>query len=189
MVNFRICPVCGSKDSIPIVYGYPGMELFEQERAGKVRLGGCVISEGQPEYSCQKCGYEWNRQQSIDGAYDKITVLKASVGGYFGGYYSVVIDLKELHVTWQHEPHEIESVSRKNIRQATAQKFREQLKGLDILKWKARYRNPGVCGGTQWTVDLMTDKKTIHKYGDNNYPEQWDAFCRLVAKTTGKAFR
>jgi len=36
----------------------------------------------------------------LDIIYGQIKGLKASVGGYFGGYYHVDIDLKNLKTTW-----------------------------------------------------------------------------------------
>jgi hypothetical protein len=54
------CPRCGSR-SIPIVYGLPGMELFEAADRGEVALGGCVIEDGAPEWRCRgvDCGLEF----------------------------------------------------------------------------------------------------------------------------------
>jgi hypothetical protein len=40
------CPRCGKSDKvIPIIYGMPGEELFREQEAGLVRLGGCIISD------------------------------------------------------------------------------------------------------------------------------------------------
>lgn len=44
------CPVCGA-ESIPIVYGLPGLDLAAKEEAGEVVLGGCV-PDG-PEWACK----------------------------------------------------------------------------------------------------------------------------------------
>ena len=50
------CPKCLKKDQVvKIIYGYPGPELGEAERRGKIMLGGCVIEEDHPEYYCKKC--------------------------------------------------------------------------------------------------------------------------------------
>ncbi len=53
------CPHCGGK-AIPIVYGMPGMELFERSKRGDVRLGGCVImGDGHdPTHYCPACDTE-----------------------------------------------------------------------------------------------------------------------------------
>lgn len=49
------CPVCGATP-VPIVYGYPGIEMIEAERRGEVVLGGCVVWDGQPTRRCPTCG-------------------------------------------------------------------------------------------------------------------------------------
>ena len=57
----KICPECGSKNIIPIVYGFPGSELMEEEYEGKIKLGGCCISPGIPKYYCKDCQHEFGR--------------------------------------------------------------------------------------------------------------------------------
>ena len=57
------CPICFSENTCPIVYGYPGGDLFEQAERGEVHLGGCCIIEGlpQPDRYCNECGFEWKQ--------------------------------------------------------------------------------------------------------------------------------
>ena len=51
------CPACGATDSIPVVYGLPGGDLFEAQDRGEVALGGCVIWEDwSPDHQCRACG-------------------------------------------------------------------------------------------------------------------------------------
>ncbi|MBE1534691.1 hypothetical protein [Actinomadura algeriensis] len=50
------CPHCGGAP-IPIVYGLPGSDLFEEAERGKVVLGGCVVWEGNPRWHCSACGH------------------------------------------------------------------------------------------------------------------------------------
>jgi transposase-like protein len=85
-INYKQCPRCGSKNSIRIVYGLPSYDLFLEDEAGKVKLGGCCIEENSPEYFCKDCNNEWNKDQAIDKAFKQIKVIKASVGEFFGGY-------------------------------------------------------------------------------------------------------
>ena len=51
-----ICPNCHATDLVPIHYGYPSPEMFEQAGLGKIELGGCVIFGDDPEWTCRKCG-------------------------------------------------------------------------------------------------------------------------------------
>lgn len=67
-INLKQCPKCGSKNSVPIVYCMPGPELFEEAEAGKVKLGGCCIIDGNPEFHCNNCGLEWNRDEALAAA-------------------------------------------------------------------------------------------------------------------------
>ena len=55
------CPEClDEKSIITIEYGFPGQEMREKYERGEIKLGGCVISEDNPEYHCNKCENEWN---------------------------------------------------------------------------------------------------------------------------------
>lgn len=53
------CPRCARPGGVPIVYGLPDGELFEQSDRGLVHLGGCAVSPGSPEFHCTFCGREW----------------------------------------------------------------------------------------------------------------------------------
>jgi hypothetical protein len=35
---------------------------------GKIKLGGCCITDSDPEYYCKNCENEWDRQTSIENA-------------------------------------------------------------------------------------------------------------------------
>lgn len=188
-ITYKKCPKCGSKNSVNIVYGMPSYDLYQEAEAGKVKLGGCVLSLGDPEYVCKECEHEWNRKQAIDHAYSRIKALKTSVGGYFGGYYEVTIDLRNLEITWNFQEGEVEETSKKSIRVSTAKAFLEELKKLNLLNWKAKYIEPGVCDGTQWSVEIITDGRSIKKYGSNNYPLEWALFCRLIRQITKRKFQ
>jgi len=41
---------------IPIVYGYPTSELWDDAEAGKVVIGGCVMDGASPSKVCRECG-------------------------------------------------------------------------------------------------------------------------------------
>jgi hypothetical protein len=187
-INYKQCLKCGSKNSIKIVYGYPSHELFLEAEAGKVKLGGCCISIGDPGYFCNDCEYTWNREQAIDAAYSKIKVLKASVGGYLDAYYHVVVDLENRNTIWNFSPFGEEKKVEKTIRKRTAEQFIDQLKIVDLLNWKSKYVEPYVCDGTHWSVEIITEKRTIKKYGDNKFPKEWEMFCSLIKRVTGKTF-
>jgi hypothetical protein len=49
----RFCPKGHSNDLIPIVYGLPGKKHMRQSEKGKVRLGGCLVTECDPKWYCK----------------------------------------------------------------------------------------------------------------------------------------
>lgn len=51
------CPQCGNATVLPIVYGMPGPELWEEAQQGKVLLGGCCIGPFEPDHQCTECGW------------------------------------------------------------------------------------------------------------------------------------
>ena len=53
------CPVCGGR-GVPIVYGYPGVELAEAERRREVVIGGCLPSDDGA--GCLQCGAIWEEE-------------------------------------------------------------------------------------------------------------------------------
>jgi hypothetical protein len=187
-INYKQCPKCRSKNSLRIIFGMPSSELFEEAKAGKVKLSGYCIIENGPEYFCKDCEHEWNREQAIDKAYSKIKAIKASVGGYFGGYYDITIDLTKLKTTWSFSGGEDVQTVNKSIKNQTADKLINDLKIVDLLNWKSKYIEPGVCDGTHWSVEITTDGRTIRKSGDNKFPDEWDLFSLAIRSITRKRF-
>ena len=122
--------------------------------------------------------------------YEKIKKIEAHIGGYFGGYYQVEVDLEHNLVSWTTggEGKLEESVYR-SIRSATAKKLLEQLELLNLLNWEAEYVDPGTLDGTQWHVEIVMDGHSITKHGSNDYPEQWGKFRHAISKIARKPFR
>jgi hypothetical protein len=187
-INYKQCPKCGSKNTLKIFYGMPTREVFLKAEAGGIKLGGCSIIVGEPEYYCKDCESEWNKEQAVDAAYDKIKGLKASVGGYFEGYYNVDINLSTLQVSWSHLVGGEEDTIERKLRSTTAKKFIQELKLVNLLNWKAKYLEPDVLDGTQWSVEIIRDGRNIIKHGSNKFPNEWDTFCDIIRGITGKSF-
>jgi len=51
------CPACSSKKVATILWGLPAFspELEIDFKEGKIVLGGCVISDNDPEWQCVDC--------------------------------------------------------------------------------------------------------------------------------------
>ena len=60
------CPNCDSKAIVPIVYGYPGFELFEDSKIGKVELGGCCMEIDAPDRHCNDCDHQWLKTDNYE---------------------------------------------------------------------------------------------------------------------------
>jgi hypothetical protein len=58
------CSACKSGDVVPIVWGLPGTATFEEADAGKVHLGGCVVSGASPEWHCHACGNDFRSERA-----------------------------------------------------------------------------------------------------------------------------
>lgn len=55
------CPACGSQNVVKICYSLPAYEAYLEGKAGKIKLGGCVIEENSPDYFCKDCEHEWKK--------------------------------------------------------------------------------------------------------------------------------
>ena len=51
----RVCPNCGSKNIIPIIYGFQTIKLNKQVERGEVDYGGHAFYEGMPNRKCRDC--------------------------------------------------------------------------------------------------------------------------------------
>jgi hypothetical protein len=51
------CPSCGSNKVVPILFGYPTEEAFEEAARGEIVLGGCcIMGDGSdPKWQCLQC--------------------------------------------------------------------------------------------------------------------------------------
>jgi len=52
------CPKCGAATLVPVVFGFPGPDMFDDADAGRIVLGGCCIDESDPPNprECTTCG-------------------------------------------------------------------------------------------------------------------------------------
>ena len=63
------CPKCSKGSIVPIRYGMPGNDMWEEKERGEIILGGCVIEERAPDHHCNDCQYEWEKGKPSDGFY------------------------------------------------------------------------------------------------------------------------
>lgn len=188
-INYKICPYCNSKDVAKILYGYPSGDMIMLEAAGRVKLGGCLIDiEYSPEYHCNNCKKQWDREEAIDYAYSKIIGFNLSFEGYFQGFYEIKIDFNLKRVTYSHSLEQREP-SRKNVSPELLDEFIEALKDINFLNWRSRYVDPDVLDGCEWEIEIIREGRNLRKYGINSYPGGWENFCKAIEKISGKKFR
>lgn len=189
-IDYKKCIHCGSRKVLGIVYGYPSSALAQAEKDGKVILGGCEVSAGAPHYHCKDCGHEWNKIQAIDYAYRKIKTICAYVGGHRGPNYDVEIDLVKHQFSWRGDKNgrKLPAKLQEPITQYSPEQLIDNIKTLNILNWDRKHMNYRALDGTQWSMIIERDGKTIKKYGSNAYPRTWGDFCKFVQSVTGKKF-
>lgn len=54
-----LCPACGSRRGVPIVYGFPASKVAKDAEKGRIVLGGWSVSEGDPTQTCLDCNHHW----------------------------------------------------------------------------------------------------------------------------------
>jgi len=65
--HIMICPKCGTKSVVEIVYGLPTRDLIAREKAGEIELGGCCIFVGEsPKYHCKICEHNFGVYEEDD---------------------------------------------------------------------------------------------------------------------------
>lgn len=112
--------------------------------------------------------------------------LRASVEGYFGGYYDVMIHYQNKKLTWKYSL-DGDSIE-KELSDTDITTFMSGLKVVDLLKWKRRYEEPNMLDGTQWEVEIIREKRNLKRSGSNKFPAEWEYFCKLIRTISGSEF-
>ena len=173
----RICPQCGSDKVVPVIYGMPTSELDDDEKAGKVRLGGCCVSLDSPDLACNNCGLKWSDQDHGCRDYNDIKNIHAYVGGYVGFKYEIEIDFINGKTLWRKsESYSVEEEKEKRFNKKDLNKFVAGLEKCNLFNWRYEYYCPA-CDGTQWNVEINFENMAMIKTGSNDYPGQWGEFC------------
>ncbi len=90
------CPSCSSDNIAEILWGMSAFsdELQEELAAGKIVLGGCCISVGDPKYECNECGHRFGKSDLVEETAElmqkrklKAIVYGAAIGDALGVPY------------------------------------------------------------------------------------------------------
>lgn len=119
---------------------------------------------------------------------DAISKITFSIGGFFGGYRSYIVDLtdglKAYTKLWEDEE-PISLWDDDNEEPFIKDTFIDELKDLRIGEWRRRYSTERfgyvVCDGTQWELEFEYNNghKPVRFNGDNSYPYNFDNFQML----------
>lgn len=118
---------------------------------------------------------------------DAICKITFSIGGFFGGYRSYVVDLSDglraYTKLWEEEePLVLLDEDDDPFSKVT---FITALANLHIGEWRRRYTTQRfgytVCDGTQWKLEFEYNNghKPVRIDGDNSYPYNFDKFQML----------
>ena len=124
----------------------------------------------------------------FDSNMDFISKITFSIGGYFGGYRSYVIELSDglraYTKLWEDEE-PLSLWDEYNEEPFTKDTFIDALKDFHIGEWRRRYSTERfgyvVCDGTQWELEFEYNNghKPVRFNGDNSYPYNFDKFQML----------
>ena len=117
-----------------------------------------------------------------------ISKITFSIGGYFGGYRSYVVELTDgfraYTKLWEDEE-PLSLWDDDNGEPFTNETFISALKDLHIGEWRRRYSTERfgytICDGTQWELEFEYNNghRPLRFYGDNSYPYNFDKFQNL----------
>lgn len=124
----------------------------------------------------------------FDSIMDFICKITFSIGGFFGGYRSYVVELSDklraYTKLWDDEE-PLVLLDADNEEPFTKGTFITALADLHIGEWRRRYSTQRfgytVCDGTQWELEFeySNGHKPVRFNGDNSYPYNLDRFKML----------
>ena len=57
------CPSCKKTWIAEILWGYPDMELVEEQLERRdIVLGGCYVTDHDPKWECNECHHRWGER-------------------------------------------------------------------------------------------------------------------------------
>jgi len=152
-------------------------EYLERAKQAYVEAGGTYTLSKSEE-----------KAADFDANMDAICKITFSIGGYFGGCRSYVVELsdglKAYTKLWEDEE-TLSLVDDDNKEPFTKDTFIVALRALHIGEWLRRYTTKRfgytVCDGTQWELEFEYNNghKPIRFDGDNSYPYNFDKLQML----------
>jgi len=120
-----------------------------------------------------------------------ILSVNACVGGYTGSSCEVDIDIVKYVANYRYMEFGYELTVEKEIPilQEKLIKFIYGLEKNRVFRWISSYEplRP-VCDGTSWSVHIVTKDKNYSFEGNNEYPKEWNKFCRDISLLISEEF-
>lgn len=175
----EICPRCGSNNTSYYLRGLPifDEELERQLSNDEVIIGGCCVTDNDPDHHCNKCNNDFGYPtMNIEFS---VTGIEFSYGGYFNGYMALKIKKTETGAVITYTP----SIRRFDIKPFEKMldtnywfEFIHELAVICyIFDWKERYMDTDILDGFQWELIItFSDRKPLKCCGSNIYPPYWN---------------
>lgn len=187
------CPFCGKRNTIPIQYGMPIYEAFLDEQLGKIKLGGCIITENNPSRYCKDCKKSFGKNTRHSGIIEKVFFF---IGGFFNDNHFIDISLESdsYMLTYRHIlPWSSKSTSgndpieeKRPLTKKEAVYLHDLVDRLYLCEWPRSSINKDILDGTQWSIDIkFQGRRTIKKFGSNKFPPYFPELEKAMRKLSG----
>ena len=179
------CPSCGQQAGVPIIWGMPTPDLFDQVESGQldVVLGGCAVPDPLVTAACRSCGARWVHDEGPA----EVTV-DASIGGYWGPSYRVQAKGGVVRWTARQDGQDSDQATVRPGPDAWAQ-FWADVDAAGAWSWDAHYDEPGVLDGTSWSLRLEHEGRAMESGGSNAYPPGWEQLQAALEQLAGGPWR
>ena len=194
------CPICGSYDVAPILYGMPAYdeELEAKEKNHDVFLGGCAVEKNAATYHCYKCKKGiatppfLNSKHGEEDFRNIVTSVQFSYDMGFGESDVVLIKKTPRGYTLNAKG-SIDSTAVKD-RDLSESEWQDVLSTLFctcyVHEWREQYSDHTRGRDIKWTLDIQMSNQRSRKYhGENAFPPYWSELHGLFAKYIEEAER
>lgn len=187
------CPFCGKRHTIPIQYGMPTHEAFLDEQSGKIKLGGCIITDSNPSRYCKDCHKSFGKGFELFGIIEKVFFF---IGGFLGDNHFVDISLESGSYTLVYRhllPFDNKSVSenkpiekKKTLTEEEVAYLHGIINKLYIYEWPRSSIDKDILDGTQWSIEIKYQgRRVIKKLGSNKFPPYFPELKKALSTLSG----
>ena len=188
------CPFCGKRHTVEILYGMPSYEAFLDEKLGKIKLGGCIIMDGNPSRYCKDCYKYFGKGFEYFGIIENVFFF---IGGFDGDNHFIDISLgpNSNILTHRHllplntQSNPADTPTERNMK--LTEKDQAYLQGiinkLYICEWPDSSIDKDILDGTQWSIEIKYQgRRKIKKHGSNKFPPGFTEFLKAMRKLSGE---